>query len=71
MNAKLFPPPVGITTTTGLSPRMIAVTPSFWTPLNFAASPCNRLNCSSTSVVLNFFHRSTLASSASTSNGAA
>ncbi|CAE7208678.1 hypothetical protein PTTW11_09879 [Pyrenophora teres f. teres] len=70
MNNKLLPAPVGITATTGLSPALIALIAASCTPRNLASSPIMRFSCALASIFLSRCHRSTLASSASLSNGA-
>ncbi|KAE8852436.1 hypothetical protein PTNB73_10603 [Pyrenophora teres f. teres] len=70
MNNKLLPAPVGITATTGLSPAVIALIAASCTPRNLASSPIMRFSCALASIFLSRCHRSTLASSASLSNGA-
>jgi hypothetical protein len=44
MNNKLFPPPVSMTATTGLSPAIIAAMASFCTLQNLAALSIIRFN---------------------------
>jgi hypothetical protein len=70
INNKLFPAPVGITVTTGLSPAVMAWIPSSWTPRNAASFPIIRFNWALASIFLNRTYRSIRASSASLSNGA-
>jgi hypothetical protein len=57
MNNMLLPPPVPITTTTGLSCRMIARNAASCTPRNRASGPTIFSNCAWTSTCRINFHR--------------
>ncbi|PKX88209.1 uncharacterized protein P174DRAFT_346030, partial [Aspergillus novofumigatus IBT 16806] len=54
MNSMLFPPPVGITATMGLSPRWMARMAGSWTPRNhMVGRPIMRCAAASRSIIAN------------------